>query len=231
MRPSPKNSLVIDLSWTIGETTPVFPGDPKIATAVHSTVDKEGHAIKTWSSGMHVGTHLDAPAHFLGQGGDVAGIDLSRCVGDAVVLNVPAVDGVIATAELRRAWKQSAKKDKILLIHTGWSKHRFEPAYFADFPGFDRDFGAFVEETGLVLLGVDMPSVRFADGDYAGFHRMLLSKNIVIVENLIRLDELPCRVWFSAFPLKLEGFDGSMVRAVAIMKASSVPGAVDNALN
>jgi kynurenine formamidase len=231
MRPSPKNSRVIDLSWTIGEATPVFPGDPKIATAVHSTVDKEGHAIKTWSSGMHVGTHLDAPAHFLGQGGDVAGIDPARCVGDAAVLNVAPQNGVITTADLRRAWKRSAKKDTILLIHTGWSNRRNEPAYFADFPGFEGDFGAFVEETGLFLLGVDMPSVRFADGDYAGFHRMLLTKDIVIVENLVRLDELPRRVWFSALPLKLEGFDGSMVRAVAIVKASSARGAVDNTSN
>jgi kynurenine formamidase len=212
---------VIDLSWSVGEATPVFPGDPRIRTAVHSTVAKEGHAIRTWSSGMHVGTHLDAPDHFLDDGGDVASMDPATCLGDATVLKVDVKDNVIETSALRKEWRKRGKKDRILLIHTGWSAHRTEPSYFESFPGFDRAFEAFVEETGIVLLGVDMPSVRYADGDYAGFHRMLLSRRIAIVENLIRLDELPRRVWFTALPLKLQGFDGSMVRAVAVVKTSS----------
>lgn len=223
----PKNSRIIDLSWSVYETMPIFPGDPAIKSGVHSTVAKEGHAIRTWSSGMHVGTHLDAPAHFLEGGGDVASIDLSGCMGDARVICVKVQNGVIPTAAIQTAWDKIKQKGTMLLVHTGWSERRFEPIYFESFPGFDRDFERFVETSGIRLLGVDMPSVRFADGDYAGFHRMLLSRQISIVENLIGLDKLPSSVLFTALPLKLQGFDGSMVRACAIVKASSERSVVD----
>jgi kynurenine formamidase len=224
----PKNSRLVDLSWSVNQMTPIFPGDPAISTNVHSTVDDEGHAIRTWSSGMHVGTHLDAPAHFLSGGGDVASIDLASCIGDARVIRVKVESGVIPTKAIQAKWNRVKQKKTILLLHTGWSDRRFEPTYFEAFPGFDREFEAFIETSGIRLLGVDMPSVRFADGDYAGFHRMLLTKQIVIVENLIGLDKLPASVLFTALPLKLQGFDGSMVRACAIVKASSTIADVDN---
>lgn len=231
MPPLRKNSRLVDLSWSIDEATPIFPGDPAIVCDVHATVGKEGHAIRTWSSGMHVGTHLDAPAHFLEGGGDVASIDLASCIGDALVIPVNVVDGIIPTSSIQTAWDRFKKKRSMLLLHTGWSYRRFDPIYFEAFPGFDRDFERFVKDTGIRLLGVDMPSVRFEDGDYAGFHRMLLSKRIVIVENLINLDKLPSSVTFAALPLKLEGFDGSMVRACAIVKASSNQSDVDMRAN
>lgn len=228
MRPSQKNDRLVDLSWTVDDRTPIFPGDPAILVHSHSTVQKEGHAIKTWSSGMHVGTHLDAPAHFLATGGDVASIPLSRCAGTAIVCRADVQNGTIPTSQIRHQWNAVGRQATQLLIHTGWSEHRGEERYFREFPGFDREFASFVHESGIELLGVDMPSVRYADGDYAGFHRMLLSEDIVIVENLIHLDTLPETVWFQAYPLKLKGFDGSMVRALALVKASSDAGILDN---
>ena len=65
---SPK--FIIDISVPLGESTPVFPGDPRLSVSRDMQIAKgEAYNFSTVSMGVHTGTHVDAPWHFLNDGG------------------------------------------------------------------------------------------------------------------------------------------------------------------
>ncbi|MCK7487425.1 MAG: cyclase family protein [Bacillus subtilis] len=102
---------IIDLSWTLSSDTPLFPGDPAISIESIRSVPTDGYKITTWKSGMHVGTHLDAPSHFLAHGGDVAGIALEKVVGPATVIVVNAKDSIVSTQAIAKAYREAKRSD------------------------------------------------------------------------------------------------------------------------
>jgi arylformamidase len=210
-------SKIIDLSWTLTSDMPLFPGDPAIEVKRLRTVSRDGYQITTWQSGMHVGTHLDAPSHFLDGGGDVAGIALDKVVGQATVIQPEVVGSMITTASIAKAYQAEIVKSPILLVFTGWETQRHNPRYFTEFYGFEPSLLTFLENNHITTFGVDMPSVKFGDSDFSGIHQALLSQGIVIVENLINLENVPSGSFFVGVPLKLSNFDGSMIRAIAIV--------------
>lgn len=208
---------IIDLSWTLTSEMPLFPGDPAIEVKRLRTVKSDGYQITTWQSGMHVGTHLDAPCHFLDHGGDVAGIALEKVVGQATVIHPEVVDSIITTASIAKAYQAAGVQTPILLVFTGWEKQRQNPRYFTAFHGFEPSLLAFLKDHHITTLGVDMPSVKFGSSDFYGIHQALLSQGIVIIENLVNLENVPSGSLFVGSPLKLKDFDGSMIRAIAIV--------------
>jgi arylformamidase len=208
---------IIDLSWTIHEHMPLFPGDPALQVHSIKQVDMDGYAIKTIQAGMHVGTHLDAPAHFLAHGKTVETLDLSSCVGKATLITVQPVSGILPTEVIVSRYQSALEQHPILLIHTGWSHKLEQVEYFTQFPAFELSFIHFLEEHKIKTIGVDMPSIQFPKGDFSGIHQALLAKDIVIIENLIHLERCPSVFTFIGLPLKLQGFDGSMIRAIGIL--------------
>jgi arylformamidase len=212
---------IIDLSWTITPDMPLFPGDPAIEVKRLRSVLSDGYQITTWQSGMHVGTHLDAPSHFLEGGGDVEGIALEKVVGPATVIHPEVVDSIISTASIVKAYQAEAVKTSILLVNTGWETQRHHPRYFTEFYGFEPSLLAFLTANQITTLGVDMPSVKFGTADFSGIHQALLSQGIVIIENLVHLDSVPSGSLFVGAPLKLSNFDGSMIRAFALVDSDA----------
>lgn len=212
-----KNKEIVDLTRVLSHATPVYPGDPPFQTSdalVHAPV---GFNLKTVTTAMHVGTHLDAPRHYFAKGDGVDLIPLEACVGRAVLLKVVPIDGIVRTADLEDAWNRLSVKRPRVLLSTGWESTFGDPAYFASHPGFEPSLFAFLKERGVVLLGVDMPSVKYGASDNATCHADLLGAKIVIVESLWNLGSLPDEFFLSAAPLKMEGIDGSPIRAYAIV--------------
>lgn len=205
----------IDLSRPVVPGMPVFPGDPEVKETIVCTVEKDGYRLTVLETAMHAGTHLDAPGHFLEAGNDVSRIPLDRFAGPASRIRVLPQDGIIPTAAIREAYSRLESPAERLLLDCGWASRWGSPEFFAGFPGFEPDFGNFLKEKGIVLLGSDLPSVKYGASDFTSAHRELLGNGVVIVENLIGLKTLPEAVFFAAFPLPLVGMDGSMVRAVA----------------
>ncbi len=212
-----KNEAIVDLTRVLSKATPVYPGDPPFQTADALVHDPVGFNLKTVTTSMHVGTHLDAPRHYFAKGDGVDSIPLDACVGRAVLLKVVPVDGIVRTADLEAAWNRLSVKRPRVLLSTGWETTFDDPAYFANHPGFEPSLFPFLKDRGIVLLGVDMPSVKYGAVDNATCHADLLGAKIVIVETLCNLARLPDEFFLSAAPLKLEGVDGSPIRAFAIV--------------
>ena len=98
-----------------------------------------------------------------------------------------------------------------LLLRTGaWT----DPCMFPTrFPVMGDEVPAYLQSQGVVLVGVDVPSVDLFESKDLQIHHALHSRGIHILK--LFLADVPAgRYELIALPLKLEGADGSPVRAI-----------------
>lgn len=212
---------IVDLSHPLDEGTTVYPGDPDVSVSPATTIASDGFNVLHVRMGSQSGTHVDAPYHFLPDGARIDQVELSRFLAPAVIVDVRHVG-----AHQPIAWSDLAPvsgrlgDERMLLLHTGWSRHWGTDAYF-DHPYLASDAAERLVEAGVRTVGIDALSVdETCSGDEhpTGFaaHHVLLGAGSVIVENLTNLAEVG---WeeplVSVLPLRLTGADGAPVRAVA----------------
>jgi len=162
------------------------------------------------TSSLHNGTHVDAPFHFKAGGNTVDQLDLSAFIGPALVLDVSGKDP-IRLEDLERPGQSLEPR---LLLRTGaWRDHTAFPTII---PTLAPDVPAALAARGVVLIGVDVPSVDVLDSKELPIHHALAKSGIQIVESLA-LDAVPeGRCHLIALPLRLVGADASPVRAVLV---------------
>lgn len=208
--------MIHDLTITLDEKTLPFPdsGDPHITWKhlVDHTIYK--CQVSLFSMVTHIGTHVDAPLHFVKDGKTTANIDLDRYCGQAVCLDVQRVptDKLLDISDVIIRNRDLIKPGDIIILHTGWEDKVGTPDYF-NFPDFDPGIGELLEKCGAHGIGFDLPSI-----DRSGAaHCAVLNRGMSIIESLINLKPLiGKRFYFSAVPLKFGDGDGSPVRAYAI---------------
>lgn len=209
---------VFDLSHTITESMPIYPGTGPPSLTPSSTIERDGFAEKRLSLLTHTGTHLDAPAHILPGAETLDRIEPEKFCGRAVVLDFTGFSGgEILPADLEQH-RRAVAKSEFVLINTGWSRLWGRGEYFRGFPVLSPEAARWICGFSLKGLGVDTVSVDAVGS--AGFpvHGALLGSGLIIVENLTGLDSLPgAEFTFCCFPLKIEAADGSPVRAVALV--------------
>jgi arylformamidase len=212
---------LIDLSHPLEHGQPNFPFDPKITVLVHNTVASIGYNMTQISMATHQGTHLDVPYHFYDDGKTVDQVPLDRFYGPAALVDLAPGTCLTAktpiTAEMLQRHAAKFEPGAKVIYRTGWDRTFGTPECFSDFPTLTLDAAQWIAERRIGLLGMDTltPSVEWKE-----VHLALLRKGveIVIVEGLKNLEELPERFTFVGFPLNIKGRDGSPIRAVAIVE-------------
>lgn len=199
---------IYDISMPISDRTPVWPGDTPYRYQLNATIG-QGAAVNLGQieATVHLGSHADAPLHFAPDGPAIDEVDLSAYIGPAVLIDLSDQDS-IGVDDLRIEGMTETPR---LLIRTSAWKDR---AQFPDsFPVIEPEVAGFLQQSGAVLLGIDVPSVdRFDSKDLPNHHALELA-GIRILESLA-LDGVPeGRYELIALPLRLEGADGSPVRA------------------
>lgn len=211
---TPAAATIVDLTQTLSH------GMRGVEIAAHTRITKEGYNTTNLHLYSHAGTHMDAPLHFIEGGATIDQWPLAQCIGPALVvdLSFKAPDSLITVADLGAAAEQIGPGARVLL-RTDWDDHALLPDYRTHFPRISRALATWFVERGIWLVGVQTPSVAsLADRDeLRDVHQILLRGGIVIVECLMNLRALPETVTFIALPLKVDGGDGSPVRAVAII--------------
>jgi arylformamidase len=208
---------IVDLTRILSSSTPVYPGDPAFIAEDAVLHQPTGFNLKRIATGLHVGTHVDAPRHYYADGSGVEAIPLAACVGRAVRIAVEPREGIVRTADVVSAWKRLSERAPRLLVHTGFGPAFGSPAFFTEYPGFEPSLFDFLKENGIVLLGLDLPSVKYGMDDGASAHADLLGAGIVVLETLAGTDLLPDVFFLSAAPIPYAGADGSPVRAYAVL--------------
>jgi kynurenine formamidase len=199
----------IDLSHTINATTPVFPGDRPAELLHEYKLESSGFNQFHFSGNMHIGTHLDGPMHITDDKRFIADIPLEMCTGKGVLIDVTG-EKII---RLSKADREQIEPGMVVLFYTGWDKKFGTKEYFETFPGLEEETAQFLVEKRVKMVGLDTPSP-----DYSPYHihKILLENDILILENLTRLEQLKEIKNFEvmAFPLRINA-DSSLVRAVA----------------
>lgn len=193
---------LFDLTRPLAPETAVYPGDPDVRFHAHADYAGHGYRVTEVRLGSHAGTHLDAPAHFLPDGATVDTLALGVLVGAARVVEQAAPLPELGGGER-------------LLIRSGWGARWGREEYFTDFPGLPGGWAEAMVRSGVLLIGLETPSLHPDAAEDARLHRLLLGAGVVIVENLANLERLPERVTLAALPLPLVGLDGAPCRVVA----------------
>jgi len=208
----------IDISWPLDNRTITYPGDPKFTATRTASLADTGYSMHAIASSNHVGTHLDAPAHFLDRGMTVDRIPLDILCGDALVLDARPAGKTIDAEFLERANMGNAKR---LLLRTV-NESLLLSTFIADHAALTLDAALFLHDhTSVRLVGIDYLSVETAADPTFPVHKTLLGAMppVFILEGLDLRGVAPGRYELLCLPLRLAGLDGAPARAALRNKA------------
>ncbi|MFP3854613.1 MAG: cyclase family protein [Anaerolineales bacterium] len=202
-----------DISVSLSPDLPVWPGDPDIEIErVASMEDGAPSNVSRLASTVHVGTHVDAPLHFIEGGEGVNDLALETLVGSALVVEFPAVS-VIDEAVLVGAEIPSEIQRVLFKTRNSYLWEKGETEFNEDYVAIDESGARWLVEHGVKLVGVDYLSVAPFD-DPGPPHRVLLGEGVVIVEGLNLHGIHPGEYQFTCLPLKIENCEGAPARAI-----------------
>jgi len=205
-----------DVSLNISPGMPVWPGDGGIVIRRINKLEAGADAnVSRMEMGVHTGTHVDAPFHFLKEGSTVEKMPLKILIGRAYVVHLPDDVALIGPAELEKA--EIPPRTRRVLIRTRNSKQwgkDYRP-FLKSFVAVDPKAAEYLVKRGVKLVGVDYLSVA-PFGNATPTHVTLLKAGVVIVEGLNLSQVSQGRYNFYCLPLKLNGSDGAPARAILV---------------
>jgi arylformamidase len=201
---------ILDITRPLGEATPAWPGDAAFTRRWTSAHDS-GSAVTCLTFSPHLGTHLDAPLHLAADGVDAAGVPLEACFGPCQVLDVGSEPGPIDRRRLPAGW--APRRPRLLFSSGAWPVGTPLPQAF---PGLTADFVSWLAAAGVVVVGVDTPSVDEPTAGDLPAHRRCLQCGVLILEGLDLSATPPGDYTLVALPLRLVGVEASPVRAVLL---------------
>jgi kynurenine formamidase len=231
---------IVDLTHAIDRDTIFWPTEKKTFELVqeHRGITERGffYAANRFCLPEHGGTHVDAPYHFAKEGKTVGALPIERMVGPAAVIDVSAKAAADADYTLQpedvTAWEARNGKiapGTIVLLRTGWSSRWPDKrAYLGDdtpgdashlhFPSFGAEAVRLLIARGVSVIGVDTASIDNGPSQDFPVHRAAGAANVVGVENLTNLDQLPpTGAWVVALPMKIAQGTGAPARVIALL--------------
>lgn len=203
-----------DVTLTITPEMPVWPGDPPVDLKLVSKISDGANAnVSHIKMGVHTGTHVDAPYHFIENGKTVEDISLSVLVGRAYVIHLPNSVRVITAEILRSAGIPPRTRRVLMRTHnsTLWGKKK--QSFQEDFVAVEDEAAQYLVDRGVKLVGVDYLSVAPYKNSKPT-HTIFLEADVVIVEGLDLSKVAQGRYNFHCLPLKLAGSDGAPARVI-----------------
>lgn len=200
-----------DVSPPVHPGIGVWPGDVPYRRDVSVSFSDGGNLdLSAITSTLHVGAHADAPGHYVADGAGIDARDLRPYLGACELITVSVGRG---QRVYPRHLSGPVRAPRVLL-RTGT---------FPDPTVFSTDFAALSPELidalaaqGVVLVGLDTPSVDPFDSKALESHNALAVHDLCVLEGLV-FDGVPDGLYtLIALPLRLVGADASPVRAVLV---------------
>jgi arylformamidase len=203
-----------DVSVPINGGTPVYEGDPAVEVTLKMSMSNGDFAnVSQICMGVHTGTHVDAPNHFIEGTRRVEDLELEALIGPCIVVEIP--DDVLAVSAEHVRDVPGAERILFKTRNSGfWSDSA---------NGFRKDF-TYIEPAaaralvgrGLRLIGFDYLSVEAFDAETPDTHIVFLEKEVVILEGLDLREVPPGEYELICLPMKFAGGagDGAPARTV-----------------
>ena len=208
---------VIDLTLTVSEKIPTFPGSPKPHFIEWETIPKDGYNLELLFLSTHTGTHIDAPFHFVKNGKKIHEIAPERLVNEAVLIRVGKNSNrSISKTDIQNFEQKNGKIENgsTVIFHTGWQKNLNKEFYFTENPGLSVSAAKYLVSKKINMVGIDSPSIDLGTDSKFSVHHVLAKNNILIVENLANLNKIKSNNFhLITSPLKLKNATGSPIRA------------------
>jgi arylformamidase len=206
-----------DVTVPISETTPIYRGDPGVEVMSFKSIAGGASANVTQIAfGVHTGTHVDAPNHFIDGAKRVHELDPKKLVGPCRVVRVP--DDVLAV--------EPEHVGDITGVGRVLFKTRNSEFWSTPEDGFRKDFTYLVPDTarmlvenGVVLVGIDYLSIEKSGSPGHPVHVTFLEKEAVILEGLDLRAVEPGDYELICMPLKYMGGGGDGAPARTFLRS------------
>lgn len=218
-------SVLIDLSHTIEHGMITYKGLPApiICDYLSREASKEKYVAGTeFQIGKiemvsNTGTYIDCPFHRYADGKDLSQTSLQAFA------NLKAVT---IRADFRHSieigksfFEQTDVHGKAVLVNTNWSLHWRTDKYFENHPFLTEEAAIYLRERGAKLVGIDSHNIDDTRTNTRPVHTTLLKAEILIVEHMCNLNQVPdAGFFFNAVPPKVKGFGTFPVRAYAELR-------------
>jgi kynurenine formamidase len=207
--------MYIDLTHTIEQNMPFYPGTGAPQITQKNTVETDGFAEVEISFYSHTGTHMDAPAHMIKGGMTLDEYPIEHFFGKAFLLDLR--NGLPDLDKLTQM-KTRLEAIDFVILHTGWSDYWGEAQYFRDFPVLPIEHINWFLSLGIRGFGMDAISIDPVDTTTFENHHAVFLKNGTITENLTNLSAIISPFFdIIMLPLKNKNSDGISIRAVAVV--------------
>ena len=166
----------IDLSLTISESIPSFPGSPKPQFIHWSNIKDDGYNLELLFLSSHTGTHLDAPYHFVKNGLKINQIPLDRLIGKAILIKLKKTKNTpITKSDIKLFEKKNGKipNHSSIFFFTTWQKNLKNNNYFTENPGLDISSAKYLASKKINLVGIDSPSIDLGKDESFNVHHIL----------------------------------------------------------
>ncbi len=208
-----KLSPIIDISLPLHPKMPKWPGSEGIKINRIKCLEVGDKVnISKLECNMHVGTHVDAPRHFIEDGSTVEALPLDLLIGPAVVVAIPEVK--VVTAKHLASIGIPSKTERLLLRTLNsdlWASNVTE--FGENYTALTADAAQWLVDRGIGLVGIDYLSIQIFS-DPPTTHKILLKGKVVILEGLNLADVKPGKYELICLPIRIVGTEGAPARAL-----------------
>ena len=206
---------IYDLTIGISPGLPVWPGDPPVTLERVKKIAEGANAnVSHLACGVHTGTHVDAPVHFIDGAPGIDSLSLKVLTGRAYVIDLRNAQ-VLDAATLEAS--EIPPRTRRILFKTRnsalWARQ--EKEFQTDFVAVEASGAEWLVRKGVQLVGVDYLSVA-PYGNSRPTHRILLEAGVAVVEGLDLSQVSQGRYALYCLPLKLVGSDGAPARVILV---------------
>ena len=209
---------IYDVSVPLSSTTPTYPSDPGIEiTPWRTLAGGDTSNVSLINFGLHSGTHVDAPAHFIESGARIESLSLESLIGEAEVVEVANDIQVIDESFVVANCSGGSQR---ILFKTRNSAfwNNMQDGFREDYTYIEPAAARRLAESGIKLVGIDYLSVEQFKSDHFQTHHALLSRGIVIVEGLDLRAVPPGFYELICLPLKIAGGSGDGAPARVVLR-------------
>jgi arylformamidase len=209
---------IYDVSVPLSAATPTYPGDPGIDIKQWLTLAKGDAAnVSLITFGLHSGTHVDAPAHFIAGGAKVESLPLESLMGEAEVVEVPDQIRVIEEDFVTANCVNGSQRILFKTRNSAFWSHP-ENGFREDYTYISPAAAGRLVELGVRLVGIDYLSVEQFKSVTFQTHHTLLSSGVVILEGLDLREVTRGSYELICLPLKIAGGSGDGAPARVILR-------------
>lgn len=212
------HGMWIDLSHAVYPGMPHSEPHGDVAIWVDELVRTQGtFRITHLQMATHIGTHIDAPCHYIEGGKSIDQYPTSRFIGPGVALDLRREGAVAVTVEDLETATPRIQDGDIVFMHFGYAE-RYGKSAWVGHPFLSEDAARWLVAHGIPLVGVDVLTPDLPEGFRPeGFgwpvHRILLGADVLVLENLgPRIAQVTGhRLDVFAVPMTITGADAAPV--------------------